>query len=158
LSRFLETVRANRALFSDDAFKKRLKDNTHVDSLVKDRPVDDDTLDADLQTVLKSDPLVKSLHDLRNKAIAHTDADVVKTDTEAANKGWLPPDDIEKPLRKASDITAKYSLYYGASCYSGVAAADDFKNTLGWLRKALVAHDTEIEEQIRRAQKMGSEQ
>jgi hypothetical protein len=74
LARFLETVRANRSLFSDDAFKERIKYNPHKESLAENRPIDGVVLDAELNTVSESDPLVKELHSLRNKVIAHTDA------------------------------------------------------------------------------------
>jgi ribonuclease D len=154
LARFLETVRVNRTFFSDDAFKERLKGNPHIESLVKNRPIDDAALDAELKTVSESD-LVKELHSLRNKAIAHTDADVVRRDAPEAHKRWLPPDEIEKLLSTASDITTKYSLYFGGACYGGIAGADDFKATLRWVQKALAAHDAEIEAQHQRARELG---
>lgn len=44
LSRFLETVRANRKFFSDEAFRIRLKDNPHLETLVQDRPIGDAAL------------------------------------------------------------------------------------------------------------------
>jgi hypothetical protein len=67
-----------------------------------------------------------------------------------ANVRWLPDDGVETPLRRASDITIKYSPYYRASCYGGIAGGDDLKNTLKSVRKALVAHDDAIEEEIKR--------
>jgi hypothetical protein len=75
LGRFLLTVKANRDLFSDTAFRERLKDNPHVDTLVSDRVIDDSELDTEFASVSGSDPLVSRLWDLRDTVISHTDAE-----------------------------------------------------------------------------------
>jgi len=54
-------------------------------------------------------------------------------------------------LHRARTITCKYSVLYKASGYGGIAGADDYKNTLRWVRVALAAHHAEIDEQIQRA-------
>jgi hypothetical protein len=155
LARFLEIVTENPNFFSDDARRDRLKDNAYVESLVRGRRFDAATLDADLQTVSNSDPLVKVLHDLRNKAIAHTDGEAVKSNAAEAHKRWLPADEIETLLNRATDITGKYSLFFGGSYCGGIACADDFMGTLRWVRKALTAHDAEIDKERERALELG---
>ena len=155
LSGFLETVRANRNFFSDEAFRERLKDNPQVENLVRDRPIDDAGLDAEIATVSEPDPLVKALHNLRHKIIAHTDADVVRRNAPEAHTRWLPLDKIDKLLSRASDITTKYSLYFHGAFYGGIVGGDDFMATLRWVRKGLAAHDAEIEEQHKRARELG---
>ncbi|MGH9438053.1 MAG: hypothetical protein ACRD22_09180 [Terriglobia bacterium] len=90
LSRFLETVRANRAFFSDEAFRIRLKENPYVETLVKDRSIEDAALDAELESVSEADSLVKKLHFLRNKNLAHTDAELVKEPVGAVHQCSLP--------------------------------------------------------------------
>jgi hypothetical protein len=134
LGRFLLTVKANRDLFSDTAFRQRLKDNSHVDTLVQDRDFDDVELDEDLASVSDRDPFVSKLLALRNDAISHTAADSVR---RAARQTWLAARDFEVLLSRASNITSKYSLRYRASRFGGIAGADDYKSMLLLLRRAL---------------------
>jgi len=144
LGRFLLTVKANRALFSDAAFRDRLKDNPHVDTLVGDRAIDDAELDRELASVSGADPLVSKLLRLRNADISHTAADKVIKGTPQA---WLPFQDVEALLSRAIAITSKYSLFYRASMYRGIAGADDYKATLEWLREALSSHRAQIDKE-----------
>lgn len=156
LSRFLETVRANLAFFSDEAFRIRLKDNPYVEMLVTDRSIEDAVLDAELASVSgAADSLVKKLHFLRNKSLAHTDAELVKNPTDAARQCSLPAEEMHTLLSRASGITTKYSLYFSGSTYGGIACADDFKATLQWIRKGLMAHDAEMEKEEERARELG---
>lgn len=148
LSSFLETVRANRAVFSDEAFRKRLKHNPHVETLVNDRAISDSDLDAELASVSESEPLVPKLWSIRDSIIAHTDAENIRLDAPEAHRRWLPADDIDTLLNRASTITGKYSLYFGASHYGGIVGADDYKSLLRWLRKAVSARKARAEKEI----------
>ena len=109
LGKFLQTVKANRDFFSDAAFRERLKDNPHVDTLAEGRSIDDSELDRELASVSESDPLVKRLWDLRDKVISHTDAERVRT---SASTDWLPTVDVEALLSRTASITSKYTLLY----------------------------------------------
>jgi len=153
LGRFLLTVKTNRDLFSDAAFRERLKENRHVETLAEGRAIDDAELDKELETVSGEDPLVAKLRGQRNESISHTDADRVRRD---APEVWLPFEEIEALLDRAAAITSKYSLLYRASMYGGIVGADDFKATLGLVRKALVAREAEIGREFEKAQRMQS--
>jgi len=142
LGKFLRTVKAHPELFSDTAFRERLKDNPHVDTLVTDRVIDDAELGAELESVSDSDPLVSRLLDLRTKLISQLDAERVMQNVPATG---LTAEDIEALLNRARTITSKYSLLYRAPVYGGIAGADDYKSTLRWVRKALVAYNAEID-------------
>jgi hypothetical protein len=145
LGRFLLTVKANRALFSDAACRERLIGNPHVDALVHDRAIDDSELDREVASVSDADPLVAKLSRLRNKVISHTDADTVRRGTP---RFWLPVQDIETLLSRARSITSKYSLLYRASTYGRMVGTDDYKATLRWLRKALSSHRAQIDKEV----------
>jgi hypothetical protein len=153
LGRFILTVKANRDLFSDVAFRERLKDNPYVDTLVNHRAIDDAELDRELASVSGSDPLVSRLWDLRDTVISHTDADRIRRGAPKASQRWLPAQEIEMLLRRAAAITSKYSLLYRASLYGGIAGADDYKSTLRLLRKALSSQEAEIEKGIEQIQR-----
>ncbi|HEV2381710.1 MAG TPA: hypothetical protein VG206_18200 [Terriglobia bacterium] len=148
LGRFLLTVKDNRAFFSDAAFRQRLKQNRHVASLAKNRAIDDAELSRELSSVSRFDPLVLRLWDIRDKAISHTDAELIRKDEAGASRLYLPAEDIETLLNRASDITSKYSLLYRASLHGGIFGADDYKSTLKWLRQALSSHRAEVEKEI----------
>jgi hypothetical protein len=83
-------------------------------------------------------------------------ADIVRRDAPAAHKRWLPPDVIEALLSRAWGITTKYSVYFKASVYGGIAASDDFKATLRWVRKALSAHVAERDKERQRVRELGA--
>jgi hypothetical protein len=151
LGKFLRTVKANPALFSDAAFRERLKDNPHVDTLY--RALDSSELDEELASVSDSDPLVKKLLDIRKQSISHIDAERVINNEPVTG---LTAHDIETLLSRARAITSKYSLFYRASAYGGIVGADDYKSTLQWLRKALSAHQTEVAEEMQRAAGQGA--
>jgi hypothetical protein len=142
LGRFLLTVKANSPLFSETAFRERLKHNPHVDTLADARTIDESELAKELASVSDKDPLVSRLLDLRNTVISHTAADEVR---KGADQVWLPIQDIETLLGRARAITSKYSLLYRASMYGGIAGADDYKATLRCVRKALKSHPAEAE-------------
>jgi hypothetical protein len=151
LGKFLVTVKNNRDLFSDAAFRKRLKDNPHVDRLVTGRAIDDTALEKEFDSVSGGNPLVRKLWKLRDTVISHTSADNVAKGKHGAARASLPVQDIEVLLRRAGTITSKYSLFWGASRYGGIAGADDYTSTLQWVRKALAAHRAGVDEQIRQA-------
>jgi hypothetical protein len=154
LGRFLLTVKANRVLFSETAFRERLKDNPDVDTLAKDRVVDDSELNRELASVSGADPLVSRLWDLRDKVISHTDADIVIKNASKAAHRWLPAEEIEMLLSRAATITSKYSSLYRASLYGGIVGADDYKSMLGLLREALSSRQVAVEREIEHMQRM----
>jgi hypothetical protein len=90
LGRFLQTVKENRDLFSDTAFRKRLEENEHLETLVEDRTIDDAELAGELASVYDSDPLVSRLRVLRNETISHTAADRVMLIDQLFLIGWFP--------------------------------------------------------------------
>jgi len=114
LSRFIETIKLDRGLFSDAKFKKRLKRNPHFETLVLDRDMKISTLNSELKKVLPSNRDVRKLHYLRNKVIAHTDAEVVIRGF-APGRSWPSSALIEKLLDRAAKITGTYSLHFKAS-------------------------------------------
>jgi hypothetical protein len=128
--------------------EKRLKENPHVESLAENRTIDDAELSREISSVSATDPLVARLLRIRNQVISHTDAEVIRQDLAGTARFWLPSEDIEELLRRAAAITHKYSLLYDASVCGGIFGAEDFKYTLQWLRRALSAHDTQIEKEI----------
>jgi hypothetical protein len=151
LGRFILTIKDNRDLFSDAAFRERLKDNPHVDSLASERDIDDAELDREFASVSGLDPLVSTLWDLRDGVVSHIDADWVRRDAQKAFHRWLPAQDIEILLSRARAITSKYSLLYRARLYGGIVGSDDYKTTLQLLRKGRSSQEDEIEEEFERA-------
>jgi len=61
LRRFLLTVRANPDFFSEAAFRERLKDNVHVDTLANARRFDERELDRELASVSGTESSVSRL-------------------------------------------------------------------------------------------------
>ena len=107
LVRFLKTVKENRDLFSDVAFRERLKGNEHVDALIQDRAIDDSEIEAELASVDHSDPLLSRLMDLRNHVISHTAADRVRR--SMPNPG-LPAQEVGMLLNRARSITEEVTV------------------------------------------------
>jgi hypothetical protein len=98
---------------------------------------------------------VKKLHYLRNKVIAHTDAEVAIRGF-ARGQGWLSLDLIEKLLDRASKITGTYSLNFKASRNAGIHGIDDFRGTLRLVGEAMSARKAGVEKQIAELKKTAS--
>ena len=150
LGRFLLTVKEHTDYYSDAAFKRRLQDNPHVDGLAAGRIIDRSILDEEIASVSGADPLVARLHKLRNTALSHRSAEVVRTSGSRPLRP-LPDADIEALLARARALTAKYSLLYKASRYAGVAGADDYRTLLRLLREARSSRQKKIDKQIKMA-------
>src|SRR5437879_1463423 len=74
LRKFLLTIKEYPRYFSEEQFRRRLKDNPHVESLTEHRMVVDAVdLENELLSVSDTDSLVSRLVGLRNKYVAHID-------------------------------------------------------------------------------------
>lgn len=151
LKRFLQAVNDHPELFSEASFRKRLEGNLHIDILAADRSLDAAQLAAELASVSETDPLVARLLELRNKTGSHLDAGRIMRGIETAG---LTVAELEVLLRRAREITGKYSLLFRASVYGGTVGSDDYLSTLHWVREALSAHQKGIEEEIARVMEL----
>ncbi len=100
-----------------------------------------------------SDRLVKALVRLRNTAISHTAFSNVQKGTPSTS---LPTNHIATLLNRARDITSRYSLLFRAKRFGSIAGAQDYKSTLRWVQTALDSHAADIDEQIKRAEGIGT--
>jgi AbiU2 len=132
---FLTTIGHCSNFFSEASFRGRLAKNAYLDSLAADlKPLDMATLQTEMSTVTASDPLVRRLHDLRNKFVAHSDANLVRLDALSSVTGFKP-EEIELLLKRPIDLLNKYSLAYRASWMSAkITGIDDYERLLEMLR------------------------
>ena len=152
LVNFLNTVKECSAYFCEDAFKERLKDTRYVDSLASyPRTLDLTDLAVDILKVSDKDSLVKRLHQIRNRRVAHRDGYLVKLDEMSSLVG-LTPQQIDELLDRAHEIVSKYSnLFHASQNSTGLPGHDDYKHLLAHVRRSVAAHEAEIEEESRRA-------
>lgn len=126
---FLQTIKANPALFSEANFMERKKDNPYVESLAAESRVPElMDLEKDISLCSRENHLVNTLIIHRNSAIAHRNA--INT-AKAKNVSETHPllwDDFETLLARAIKVLNKYSRLFEASIYSTrPVGADDFR-------------------------------
>jgi hypothetical protein len=141
-------VRAERSLFDSTIPGYELStlvaareedDGVHDARTFSGPSFDEAALTEELESVSPSDPLVRSLWNLRNDVISHTAADLVRRGDAKAARSWLPEDQIEELLNRAKAITAKYSVLFQGRISGGIAGHDDYKRMLLLVRKGLSA-------------------
>lgn len=152
LQRLLLTAKSHPGYFSEQAFRARLRHSLHVESLAKEtRTLNMSELDDEIRSVSESDTLVKRLQNIRNKSVAHRDADMVRLATLSSLAG-LNVTDVKALLERATGILFKYSMLYRASCLSeSVSGADDYKDLLQLVKHSLDSITAAHEEEYRRA-------
>lgn len=136
---FLDTIKANPQLFSEDYFKKRLSDNPHVDSLWdSDRILDAAQLEKDIESVSTKNPIVHKLIMWRHNMVAHIGAGSVLDNNRVLVDNPLTEIEIEKLLEQSMDIFNRYSNMYRAGTWiPQIIGHDDYKTVLKFMNLGL---------------------
>jgi hypothetical protein len=131
LPTLLLTAQAHPDYFSTQAFRQRRSDSPHHDGhLAGDRALNLAELKKEIASVSERDDLVKSIHDIRDKALAHRDKDRVLAGT-LPSLNALNVSDVETLLGRASSIAFKYNRLYRGAYYSArIAGEEDYKDLL----------------------------
>ena len=128
LGTLLQSIRSNPQLFEEAAFRERLKENPHVDSLSEraGRP-DEAQLRAHSDFVgRKNNPVVRNLVEWRNQFYAHRDPRKVLAGTRLADQYPLSFADIERLLSEGTHIVSHWSI----SCALGFSWTLDCERVL----------------------------
>ena len=147
---FLKTVQSHPDFFTAQEFRRRLHDNPHVDTLVERAQIDLLALQSEIRSVSDEDPLVKKLHNIRNKRVAHRDGNMVRLDMMASLAG-LTVAEIDTLIARGTGLVSKYGLMYRASYVSsGISGHEDYAYLLRLLKQSIDYNNAQVEEQIRR--------
>ncbi|MGA2878299.1 MAG: hypothetical protein ABSG13_05065 [Bryobacteraceae bacterium] len=138
VANFLLTVKSNAVYFSEESFRLRMQGRAHLGSLAPSyRTLNFSAIDEEISLVSDSNPVVRRLHDLRNRYLSHRDASLVRLANFSSVTG-LTPLEIDSLVERATDLVIKYGLIYRASSMSTqVVGADDFKHLLHLLKLGL---------------------
>jgi AbiU2 len=148
LRNFLETIEANLHLFDEPNFRERLKENAFVDSLAAHpRKPDPTQLHKDLESVNKSNPLVKKLTIWRNNYLAHRSRTSALSAKGFAEDNPILFSEIEALIDNGLRIVNYYSDLFSATHYASLAA-DDYKQILEAVRRDLDARERRIQEEV----------
>lgn len=128
LVNWLDTIRANLALFEPHAFTDRATNNAFVDSLAAlGRVPDSQQLGIDRDSVSGRDPLVLKLIKLRNNGSAHMQAKAVAARIDPFRKHALYPAEYLPLLERAKTVLNRYSGLFHASTFSDkIVGGDDY--------------------------------
>jgi len=123
LTRFLEeSIRKNPNLFSEEAFRKRLKNETNRDvgTLAKyRRNLNPEQLKKELWFCSNHNPLVKNLREWRNNMVAHFNYNEAINQSEPFHKRHpLLFEHIQELIDEAFSIVNHYSSLFRASVHS----------------------------------------
>lgn len=153
LPNLVETIQENVAIFSQEEFRERLKDNPFVESLAQDaRAPDPEQLKHDLELVsLKTHEKVKLLSLLRHNFYAHRGATHVLRADDLGTKYPLTLDDARELLRNGMAIVNRYSSLFRAQTYSTqIVGHDDYRYVLGTVREDLRRREEAMHDEERR--------
>ena len=151
LERLIETIRASPWLFEVQRFRKRLKDNPHVESLAKHaRPPRADEFDRDVRFVAEDERLVSKLLTLRNRVLAHRDPSVILGSVRDPYSD-LTARQVVALLKRASTIVNRYwQLYSAGSHLMRIMGEDDYRTVLGAVRERGRERRRQFNEELRR--------
>lgn len=126
---FLETIKANLALFTEARFRDRKLDEPYVDSLASESRIPDlASLEKDISLCSTNDPLVKMLIIHRGDTIAHRNARHKARGTSISETHPLSWEGFEVLLARAIEVLNKYSRLFEAITYSTIPiGANDFR-------------------------------
>ena len=154
LPNFLATVRNNLPTFDAGAFRERLAENAHVDSLASHprRPTKAQIQDDVLRVTAQNDPLVSALVDLRKGHLGHRDAKAVLGRLKLPG---LNASQITELLERAREIVNRYNQLYSAATNSvQMVGEDDYLSVLKSIRFAPDAHEAAIQREIEEAESL----
>ena len=145
LRNFLETIEANLHLFDEPNFRERLKENAFVDSLAaQPRKPDATQLQKDLESVNKSDPLVKKLTTWRHCYIAHRSRTSALSPKAFTEQNPILFSEIKALIDNGLRIVNFYSGLFSASHHASLEAKD-YKYLLDAVRRDLERREAQIQ-------------
>jgi hypothetical protein len=129
LRSWLTLIDKNPEMFSEASFRKRMKDNPHVDSLARTYcPPDPEQLATDIALCSSTDPLVRILICHRNNEGSHRSGKLTVEGKRINDSYPLTYDDFETLLNRALEILHRYSVLFAATSYSvNVIGRHDFQ-------------------------------
>lgn len=151
LVNLLDTIKANRHLFSEEHFRTRLSDNAFVDSLAEMHRIPDlSELEADIQAATCQNASVKKLMIWRNNIVAHLGAKQALGKTSIVADNPIEKEEIEELLDNSLKIFNKYSSLYNASTWSRqIVGHDDYRSLLKFIGLGLKKHEEDIEKEMK---------
>lgn len=148
LVNWLDTIRANLALFEPQAFRQRAADRAFAESLAAAHRIpNSDQLDTDRNSVSDNDPLVLKLIKLRHNGSAHVAAKTVAAGIDPFRKHALHPAEYLALLERAKAILNRYSSLFQASTFSDkIVGADDYLFVVRAIQASLNSRHSEFGE------------
>ena len=151
LEKLVQTIRANLYVFEASRFRRRLKENPHVDSLAKGvRPPSAAELGRDMRSAVEDERLVATLLTLRNRLLAHRDPRVILGTMPDPFSG-LTARQISALFRRASRIVNRCWRLFNASTHQmRIMGHDDYRRVLDAMRERRQTREREFREEVRR--------
>lgn len=147
---FLNTIKSHPEFFTEQAFRRRLHENPHVDTLAERAQIDLIALEPEIRSVSEADSLVEKLHNIRNKRVAHRDGNMVRLATMSSLAG-LTVAEIDTLIDRANGLVSKYGLMYRASYVAPwIIGNEDYTYLLRLLKQSIDFNNAQLEEEIRR--------
>ncbi len=138
LRRLITTVEVNRGVFQESEFRKRLKENPHVDSLARHfAKLDEQKLGEDM--AFCDGDIVKRLIELRHKLVAHLNYEyAIGKERDFFEKDPLPISDIQTLIDRGFETVNRYLGNFITTTHSDRLASQqdqDYLIVLKALRK-----------------------
>jgi hypothetical protein len=153
LGKWLQIIKSNLYFFDEQNFRKRLQDNSFVESSAEDsRKPDEQELEQDIGSVVVkgnkgADNIVKKFVGIRNAYLAHRGLGGLLPSRGPQMVTDLSWDDVEYLLSLADRLLSKYTILFDASVDSTtMVAQDDYKRVLETIKERIESHKAAVED------------
>jgi hypothetical protein len=151
--KFLNFVEQNCRIFSNQAFRQRMKGNPNYESLTKSHtPVTPKEVDEDRQKLGSLQDIISRLRELRDKVLAHTDRTFYLNSKITTKKYTFERKKLYEVTDTIAGILNRYSHAHNASTFViKIPGEDDIEYVMNSIRFAIEERKKQLEALRRQA-------
>ena len=155
--KFFNFVEQNRRIFSNQAFRQRMKENPNYASLIKSHtPITLKEVDEDRQKLGSLEDAISRIRELRDKVLAHTDRTFYLSGKITTKKYTFKRKKLYEVIATLIEILNRYSGAYNASSYSArFLGEDDVQYVMDFIRSHIQERKKQLEALKKQARDKG---
>jgi len=155
--KFLNFVEQNCRIFSNQAFRQRMKENPNYESLIESHtPITRKEINEDRQKFGNLEGTISRIRDLRDKVLAHTDRTFYLSGKITTKKYTFERKKLYKVIDTLVEILNGYSGAYNSSTYSErFLGEDDVQYVMDFIRSHIQERKKQLEALKKQARDKG---
>ena len=155
--KFINFIEQNRRIFSNQAFRQRMKGNPNYESLIKSHtPITPKEVDEDKQKLGSLEDITNRIKDLRDKVLAHIDRKFLLTGKITTKKYTFQRKELYEVIDTLVQILNRYSHAYNSSMFlDKFLGEDDVQGVMDSIRFHIQERKKQLEVLRRQARDKG---